>query len=278
MLWTGAAAAVSESFKDLLLELAQERSLAELLPLVTRRLAEHEDVALARLWLVEPGDLCRTCPNAAACSDRARCLHLAASAGRGRDGAAVVHRNLDGAFRRIPIGAFKVGQVAARRAPAVVSDPLNDPTIRRPEWVRAEGIAGFAGLPLTCRGELLGVLGVFLRAPITAAAMDVLQILANHTAAAIATARAFAEIESDAARACCWRTTTCARAPRSRGAGRHRGRQRAAAARCCARSPRSRPPTRPCSISGESGTGKELVARAIHCTGAAAARPARSSR
>ena len=61
------------------MELAHERSLDQLLPLVTQRLAEHEDVALARLWLIDPGDQCDGCPNAAACSDRSRCLHLVAS-------------------------------------------------------------------------------------------------------------------------------------------------------------------------------------------------------
>ena len=196
MLWTGTAAAVSDSFKELLLELAQQRSLEELLPQITRRLAEHEDVALARLWLVEPGDQCAACPNAGACPDRSRCLHLVASAGRGRDGTAVVHRRLDGDFRRIPIGAFKVGLVAATQTPVVVTDPAHDAKIRRPQWVQAEGIQGFAGLPLRCRDELLGVLGVFVRAPITPAAIDVLQILANHAAAAIATARAFAREEA----------------------------------------------------------------------------------
>jgi transcriptional regulator with GAF, ATPase, and Fis domain len=196
VLWTGAAAAVSDSFKELLLELAQQRSLETLLPLITRRLAEHEDVALARLWLVEPGDQCAACPNASSCADRSQCLHLVASAGRSRDGAAVVHVRLDGAFRRIPIGAFKVGHVAASKAPVIVTDPDHDPKIRRPDWVRAEGIQGFAGLPLTCREELVGVLGVFVRAPITPAAVDVLQILANHAAAAIATARAFARTEA----------------------------------------------------------------------------------
>jgi transcriptional regulator with GAF, ATPase, and Fis domain len=194
VLWTGAAAAVSESFRRLLLELAQQRSLEDLLPLIARRLAEHEDVALARLWLVEPGDQCTSCANAAACAVRDRCLHLVATAARALDGA-VTHGRLDGTFRRIPIGAYKVGQVAAQAAELVVTDPARDPKIRRPQWVRAEGIRGFAGLPLTCGGQLLGVLGVFVRAPITPAAVDVLRILANHAAAAIATARAFARAE-----------------------------------------------------------------------------------
>jgi transcriptional regulator with GAF, ATPase, and Fis domain len=88
-----------------------------------------------------------------------------------------------------------VGAVAATRAPVLVTDAANDPKIRRPEWVRTEGIQAFAGLPLLSRGELLGVLGVFVRAAITPAAVDVLRIVANHAAAAIATARAFAQVE-----------------------------------------------------------------------------------
>jgi transcriptional regulator with GAF, ATPase, and Fis domain len=187
---------VSDAFKELLLELAQERSLEDLLPLVTRRLVEHEDVALARLWLVDDGDQCPTCPNAAACPDRRRCLHLVASARRPRGGAPSVDARVDGAFRRIPLGAFKVGAVASGAAPVLVTDPATDPKIRHPAWIRQEAIAGFAGLPLSCRGEMLGVLGVFVRAPISPAAVDVLRIVANHAAAAIATARAFQQVET----------------------------------------------------------------------------------
>jgi len=187
---------VSDAFKALLLELAQERSLEDLLPLVTRRLVEHEDVALARLWLVDDGDQCATCPNAAACPDRRRCLHLVASARRARGGAPSVDARVDGAFRRIPIGAFKVGAVASGGAPVLVTDPATDPKIRHPAWIRQEGIAGFAGLPLSCRGEMLGVLGVFVRSAIAPDAVDVLRIVANHAAAAIATARAFQQVET----------------------------------------------------------------------------------
>src|SRR5579863_3871806 len=195
MLWSQELSAASDEFKGLLLEFARERSLDDLLPLVTRRLAEHEDVALARLWLLDKGDRCATCRNAAACADRTACLHLVASASRHRETHAVTATRLDGDFQRIPVGAFKVGAVAATRAPVLVTDAANDPKIRRPEWVRAEGIEAFAGLPLLSRGELLGVLGVFVRAAITPAAVDVLRIVANHAAAAIATARAFAQVE-----------------------------------------------------------------------------------
>ena len=262
MLWSDTRAAVADDFKELLLELAQERSLDDLLPLVTRRLAEHEDVALARLWLLEAGDQCAACPNAGVCADRTRCLHLVASAARGRDGTPTVHARLDGAFRRIPIGAFKVGTVAANRAPVLVTDPARDPKIRHPDWVRAEGIAGFAGLPLTSRGELLGVLGLFVRAPITPTAVDVLRIVANHAAAAIATARAFAQVES-------MRQQLLMENQRLR-----RGVESDALADMIGDSPKVRGVLQQIAsvaatdtsvlVLGESGTGKELVARAIH--------------
>ena len=71
-----------ESFKRLLHDMAQERSAAALLPLIVRRLAERPHVALARVWLVRPGDQCAACPARPECPDQTTCLHLVASAGR----------------------------------------------------------------------------------------------------------------------------------------------------------------------------------------------------
>ncbi len=270
MLWSDVSGAASHSFRELLLELARERSLDDLLPLCTRRLVENEDVALARLWLLEPGDQCAACPNAGVCADRVACLHLVASAARARDGDAISDGRLGGAFRRIPLGAFKVGAVAATRAPVLVTDPARDPKIRHPAWVRAEGIAGFAGLPLMSRGELLGVLGVFVRSPLSPAAVDVLRIIANHAAAAIATARAFAEVES----------------MRRRLALENQILRRSAEAEPVAlvgRSAQLRAVVQEIAavaatdatvlVLGESGTGKELAAQAIHQQSRRAARP-----
>jgi len=262
VLWSDRQIAATDAFRELLLELAQERSLDDLLPLVTRRLAEHEDVALARLWLLEPGDQCDACPNATVCQDRTRCLHLVASTARSRDGASVAATRLNGAFRRIPVGAFKVGAVAAQGRAVLVTDPAGDPKIRHPDWVRAEGIAGFAGLPLAARGEMLGVLGVFMRAPISPAAVDVLRIVANHAAAAIATARAFSEVEK-------MRHQLLVENQQLR-----RTAEADALVDLIGVSPRLRavlhqiaavaPTDSTVLVLGESGTGKELVARAIH--------------
>jgi transcriptional regulator with GAF, ATPase, and Fis domain len=262
VLWSQTLPQATDEFRELLLDLAQERSLAELLPLVTRRLAEHEDVALARLWLLDRGDRCAGCRNAPACADRNACLHLVASAARDRLTSEVTQTRLDGDFQRIPVGAFKVGAVAASRSVVLVTDAAHDAKIRRPEWVRAEGIESFAGLPLLSRGELLGVLGVFVRAPITPAGVDVLRIVANHAAAAIATARAFDQVES------LRRQLVVENQPLRRGVEpdpleemvgdsvvlRHVRQQIAAVAETDAT----------VLVLGESGTGKELAARAIH--------------
>jgi transcriptional regulator with GAF, ATPase, and Fis domain len=183
------------ALKNALLEIAQERDLAALLPLIVRLLVrDSDDVALARIWLVGPADACGDCHNASVCPSREQCLHLAASAERARGGVAVVETRTQSGFRRIPIGAFKVGKVFERRETMVVGDPSSDPHIARPDWVRAEHIQSFGGQPLIYREEVLGVLGVFLRVGLTQPGVDVLKVLANHAAAAIASARAFDEI------------------------------------------------------------------------------------
>src|SRR5258708_2433478 len=251
-----------EPLKILLLELAQERSLEALLPLVVSRLVEREDVALARVWLVAKGDMCGTCLNSTVCADRTQCLHLAASAARPLSGEPVVHTNLMGSFRRIPFGAFKVGLVAQTSSTLVVTDPANDPKIKRREWVAAERILAFAGQPLVSRGHLLGVLGVFLRVSITPAGLDILRILANHVAAAIATARAFEQIENMQRRLQVENRYLREVVREDRMAG------------LVAKSPVMQEVLREVAavaptdtttlVLGESGTGKELIAHAIH--------------
>ncbi len=271
MFLTAASWDAFEPLKTLLLELAQERSLDALLPLVVSRLVEREDVALSRVWLVSPGDQCASCPNAGVCSNRAQCLHLAASAARPLSGEPVVHSNLSGSFRRIPIGAFKVGLVAQTSSTVVVTDPANDPKIKHRHWVAAERILGFAGQPLVSRGQLLGVLGVFLRVAITPAGLDILRILANHLAAAIATARAFEQIETMQQRLQVENRYLREVAHEDRMAGlvatsavMQEVLQEVAAVA---------PTDTTTLVLGESGTGKELIARAIHGQSARRDRP-----
>ncbi len=264
MFLSESGATAFDALTDLLLEIAQERELASLLPLIVRRMAESsESVALARIWLLGPGDSCVDCRNADVCVSREQCLHLAASAARPAGAEVHVDTGLMGAFRRIPIGAFKVGTVISERRAVLVGDAPSDPLIARPDWVRAERIQSFGGQPLLYREHALGVLGVFVRVPLTPSAVDVLRVLASHAAAAIASARAFDEIsrlkrrlqsENEYLREVVTSHDDFTTIVGSSPAIYHVKRQIDLVA----------PTDATVLVSGEPGTGKELVAEAIH--------------
>ncbi len=184
------------SFKSLILELSVKRCPDEVVDCIVGRLAARPHVALARIWLIGPGDICSQCPLRGECADRSRCLHLVASAGTSQVDPGRTWDRLDGEFRRFPLGVRKVGHVAATGAGVEVPDLFADSHwIADPEWARSEGIASFAGQPLRFGGETLGVLAVFCRQALAEDAMVWLRMVADHAAAAIANARAFKQIE-----------------------------------------------------------------------------------
>ncbi|HEY1066343.1 MAG TPA: GAF domain-containing protein, partial [Pirellulales bacterium] len=184
--------------KRLLLDMAGERSLPRLLELITARVAESPRVSLIRIWLLQKSVDCSTCRMASECPDRSRCLHLVASGGRSIAVPGLEWNTTDGSFRRFPLGVRKVGKIASTGQPLEAPDLKSVPGdwIARPEWIAAEKIDGFGGQPLVFRGEVLGVLAVFSRGRIGDECMSWLRVIADHAASAIATARAFEEIES----------------------------------------------------------------------------------
>ena len=175
--------------------MARERCVQNVLKLIVDRLASQADVALARIWLVAPGDLCSICHLRDECQDQTACLHLVASAG-----SSIVTNDewtqLDGFFRRFPFGVRKVGKIASSGQPIEVPDLAEHPEmLARPDWVQAEGIRALGGQPLIHQGEVLGVLAVFTRSCLGEDNLTWLRMIADHAAAAISNARAFEEIE-----------------------------------------------------------------------------------
>ena len=83
---------------------------------------------------------------------------------------------------------------SANQTGLLLTDPRSEQWAR-PEWVRHESIACFAGQPLVFRDEMLGVLAVFRRAPINEEEFGWLRMFANQAASAIANARAFSELD-----------------------------------------------------------------------------------
>ena len=82
---------------------------SRVLTTITQGLVDELDGAFARIWLLGPGDLCAECYKAADCTNRARCLHLEASAG--------LYTDLNGEYRRIPLGALKIGRLRKASEP-----------------------------------------------------------------------------------------------------------------------------------------------------------------
>jgi transcriptional regulator with GAF, ATPase, and Fis domain len=129
--------------------------------------------------------------------------------------------------------------------------------------MRAEGIRGFAGQPLIHRGSVLGVLAVFARQPIATECMGWLRMIADHAAAALVTARAFAEIESLRKRLELENEYLREEVAGAGSFGEFVGQSPALEA-VVRQIELVAPTDSTVLILGESGTGKELVAREIH--------------
>ncbi len=71
----------SQALQSVALKVGEARSADVVLNRIVSGLAAQQDVALARLWLAAPGDICGSCRLRDECPDQARCLHLVASAG-----------------------------------------------------------------------------------------------------------------------------------------------------------------------------------------------------
>ncbi|MFN2479285.1 MAG: GAF domain-containing protein, partial [Pseudonocardiaceae bacterium] len=138
-------------------------------------IVDRLDAALARVWIIEPvGNV----------------LNLRASAG--------MYTHLDGEHAHIPVGALKIGLIAAERRPHLTNSVIGDPQVNDQEWARREGMVAFAGYPLITDGELMGVLGLFARHPLPDAALDALAGIANQIAVGVREDRLLQQLSSTA--------------------------------------------------------------------------------
>lgn len=129
---------------DVSMAFGKEESLKAILGECSKAIVRHLDAAFARIWTLS-GD--------------GRMLELQSSAG--------MYTHLDGPHSRIPLGQFKIGMIAHERKPHLTNDVLNDPRISDRAWAKKEGMASFAGYPLTVGERTIGVLAVFSRKQLT---------------------------------------------------------------------------------------------------------------
>jgi PAS domain S-box-containing protein len=129
---------------DVSMAFGKEESLKTILAECSEAIVRHLDAAFARIWTL---------------SSDGKMLELQASAG--------MYTNLDGAHSRIPMGQFKIGMIAQERKPHLTNDVLNDPRVSDRAWAEREGMASFAGYPLSVGDRTIGVLAMFSRKPVT---------------------------------------------------------------------------------------------------------------
>jgi PAS domain S-box-containing protein len=111
-------------------------------------------------------------------------------------------RTVAGGVADFPVRSFAVGEgdvgwVASERRPLEVADVAADPRITNPDWWRAHRLTSFLGVPIIFQDLLLGVLVFSGRAPFQFGGDDreLLEIFVSQSAAAIAKARLFQDIQ-----------------------------------------------------------------------------------
>jgi len=151
-----------------------------------QEIVNYLDAAFARIWVLND------------CED---ILELQASAG--------LYTDIGGPHGRVRVGQSQIGLIAEERLPYFtnrlirtlewkppgeglplqVSDRSNevqqDPHVRDRAWAEREGLVAFAGYPLIVKDQLLGVVALFTRYPLTDAILDVLGSVADKIALGI---------------------------------------------------------------------------------------------
>ena len=186
----------AEPLLSLAVQVAGEHRATDVLNAIVNGLAAQPGVALARIWLLSPGDLCnQNCPLRSECPDQTQCFHLVASAGRSKSGGED-WSHLQGNFKRIPKGHRKVGVIGATGNSILIQEVAQDNQwIARQDWVEREDIHSFVGHPLVSRGDILGVLGLFSRDPLCEQDSRWLRMFADQAAVAITNAQAFEALQ-----------------------------------------------------------------------------------
>jgi len=261
-----------DSLKALLLEMANARSFDQLLEVVVDRLAARPHVALVRIWLKRPGDICAACPKREICPENTTCLHLVASDGQSLVDPALRWNRIDGVFRRFPMGKLKVGKVAETGQTMAIWDVREETeALADPEWAEREELRGLGVQPLRFKDEILGTIAMFTRTSLDEQELLWLRMVADHLGSAITMVRAFAEIENLKQQLELENEYLREEVSREGAFGEIIG-DSPALQRTLRQIEQVAPTNASVLILGESGTGKELIAREIHrrstrCTG-----------
>ncbi len=131
--------------------------MSDMLRLSAQALVDHLDAAFARIWTLNESE---------------NILELRASAG--------MYTHINGAHSRVPVGKYKIGQIAQERTPHLTNSVIGDPRVHDQEWARQESMVSFAEYPLIVKDQLVGVLAMFSKRALPDAALDALAIVSKY--------------------------------------------------------------------------------------------------
>jgi len=142
--------------------LIQDIPMSDMLRLSAQALVDNLDAAFARIWTLNESE---------------NILELRASAG--------MYTHIDGSHSIVPVGKYKIGQIAQERTPHLTNSVIGDPRVHDQDWARRESMVSFAGYPLVVKDKLVGVLAMFSKKALPEATLDALAIVSKYIALAI---------------------------------------------------------------------------------------------
>jgi transcriptional regulator with GAF, ATPase, and Fis domain len=195
---TSSQAVNLESLHAIATMVSQQREVDAVLKTVVESLANDLNLAVATIWLSQPGDICKACFMKDECPDQTRCLHMVACTARPQNPESGDEwYRTDGFYRRLPLGVRRIGVIAVTGESQKISDTADDKEwFSHNDWLHREGVKAYSGHPLVFRDKILGVMAVFSRTLISDQEFAWLRAFADNAAVAIANARAFEEINT----------------------------------------------------------------------------------
>ncbi len=136
--------------------LTQGEAVPETLQRCSEVICRSLDAALVCIWILNPEQ---------------SVLELNGSAG--------MYTDLDGPYRRVPVGQLRIGRVAEEGKPHLTNTIQEDPWVSDQEWAKREGMVAFAGYPLMVKDRVEGVIAACARRPLTEVTMQALGSIAG---------------------------------------------------------------------------------------------------
>lgn len=136
--------------------LGQRKALTWILEKCTTTMLEQLDVALVRIWSYNEEQ------------DR---LESQVSVG--------LDNRLTDKYKYVALGQSLIGRIAQKAQPYFTNTVLTDPELTEKTWAEQEGISAFAGYPLIVEEQMVGVMVIFSRRPLSQTTCDDLTAVAG---------------------------------------------------------------------------------------------------